>query len=42
MGTIKFSKNQKLNNVLNDIYVQLLGIHDTKEEEILSKLSELL
>ena len=35
METIKFSKNVKLNNVLNSIYDSLLSIHDTKEESIL-------
>ena len=29
-----FSKNNKLNKVLNDIYDSLLSIHDTKSESI--------
>lgn len=34
MGNITFSKNAKLNNVLNSIYASLLNIRDTKEESI--------
>jgi len=34
MKTINFSKNAKLNLVLNDIYDSLLSIHDTEEESI--------
>src|SRR5574344_158890 len=34
METINFSKNQKLNNVLNNIYDTLLSIHYTEEESI--------
>jgi len=31
---VNFSKNKKLNGVLNDIYTQLLEMCDTKEESI--------
>ena len=34
METIYFSKNKKLNNVLNQIHASLLKIHDTEEESI--------
>ena len=34
METIYFSKNDKLNNVLNQIHASLLKIHDTEEESI--------
>jgi hypothetical protein len=34
METIYFSKNAKLNNVLNKIHDSLLKIHDTEEESI--------
>ena len=34
METIHFSKNKKLNNVLNQIHASLLKIHDTEEESI--------
>ena len=34
MKTIYFSKNAKLNNVLNEIHLSLLNIHDTEEESI--------
>ena len=34
MKAINFSKNAKLNLVLNDIYDSLLSIHDTEEESI--------
>lgn len=34
MKTINFSKNAKLNNVLNAIYVDLLQIRDTESESI--------
>ena len=34
MKTIYFSKNKKLNNVLNQIHASLLKIHDTEEESI--------
>lgn len=34
MNTPIFSKNQKLNEVLTDIYEQLLSIGDTEEESI--------
>ena len=30
----KYSRNAKLNKVLNDIEVQLLGIHDTESESL--------
>lgn len=32
MKKISFSKNAKLNKVLNAIYVDLLSIHDTEAE----------
>ena len=35
METIKFSKNVKLNKVLNSIYDSLLSIHDTEDESII-------
>ena len=34
MEIINFSKNAKLNKVLNNIYISLLQIHDTKKESI--------
>lgn len=34
MKTISFSKNAKLNKVLNSIYTDLLQIHDTELESI--------
>ena len=34
MEIIYFSKNAKLNNVLNQIHASLLKIHDTEEESI--------
>lgn len=34
MESIKFSKNAKLNHVLNDIYNSLLSISDTERESI--------
>lgn len=34
MKTINFSKNAKLNKVLNNIYIDLLQIHDTEKESV--------
>lgn len=34
METINFSKNQKLNKVLNEIYIYLIEIGNTEEESI--------
>lgn len=34
MKTISFSKNAKLNKVLNNIYIDLLQIRDTERESI--------
>lgn len=34
MKTISFSKNAKLNKVLNNIYIELLQIHETESESI--------
>lgn len=34
MKKISFSKNAKLNKVLNAIYVDLLSIHDTEAESV--------
>ena len=31
---VNFSKNKKLNGVLNDIYSQLMELHDTENESI--------
>ena len=34
MKAINFSRSKKLNNVLNEIHLSLLNIHDTKEESV--------
>lgn len=34
MNSINFSKNKKLNGLLNDIYTQLLEMRDTKDESL--------